>query len=183
LFGYGVRVPRSKSTTVGRETRAASANSFWFHPNILAAPYSAASVSTSIAAGLAARSVLAAPALAAEPGTADAALVELAKTLLRQRDVADGVTRKVRADHLHQLQSYLEYIIPDSGEVASEGVLLYPSIKGDEVRLDFQLPRYRIRVWTLDLNQPWRHVHNQLLELVRLPVAGGLGTSVAPILN
>jgi 5-methylcytosine-specific restriction enzyme subunit McrC len=90
---------------------------------------------------------------------------------------------KVRADHLYQLQSYLEHGTPDSGEVASEGVLLYPSIEGDEVRLDFQLPRHRIRVWTLDLNRPWPHVHNQLLELVHLPGTGGLGTSVAPVLN
>ena len=35
---------------------------------------------------------------------------------------------KVRADHLYQLQSYLEHGSPDSGGVSSEGILLYPSI-------------------------------------------------------
>jgi 5-methylcytosine-specific restriction enzyme subunit McrC len=87
---------------------------------------------------------------------------------------------KVRAGHLYQLQSYLEHGSQGLGEMASEGILLYPSINGDEVKLDFQLPRHRIRVWTLDLRRPWRFVHDQLLELVHLPVTGAPGTSVAP---
>ena len=85
----------------------------------------------------------------------------------------------MRSGHLYQLQSYLAHGSQGSDEVASEGILLYPSINEDEVKLDFQLPRHRIRVWTLDLNGPWQQVHNQLLELVHLPVIGGLGTSVA----
>jgi 5-methylcytosine-specific restriction enzyme subunit McrC len=90
---------------------------------------------------------------------------------------------KVRPDHLYQLQSYLEHRSPGSGEVASEGVLLYPSSSGDEVRLDFPLPRHRIRVWTLDLSRPWRHVHDQLLALVHLPIADALEISVPPASN
>jgi 5-methylcytosine-specific restriction enzyme subunit McrC len=86
---------------------------------------------------------------------------------------------KVRPDHLYQLQSYLEYVAQGPSEVGSEGVLLYPSTNGDEVRLDFQLPRHRIRVWTLDLSRPWRHVHKQLLELIGLRVTGALEPSVA----
>jgi 5-methylcytosine-specific restriction enzyme subunit McrC len=91
-----------------------------------------------------------------------------------------GDHSKLRPDHLYQLQSYLEHGSQGSGELESEGILLYPSINGDEVKLDFQLPRHRIRVRTLDLSRPWRHVHDQLLELVHLPVTGALGTSVAP---
>ena len=76
---------------------------------------------------------------------------------------------KVRPDHLYQLQSYLTHGAGTSADALSEGVLLYPSTDGVEVRLEFQLPRHRIRVWTLDLSQAWQHVHNQLLELVHLP--------------
>ena len=77
-----------------------------------------------------------------------------------------GSRPKVRSGHLYQLQSYLTNMERHPGRIAPEGVLLYPSIDGQEMRLDFQLPQHRIRVWTIDLAQPWQHVHHQLLELV-----------------
>ena len=76
-----------------------------------------------------------------------------------------GGTPKIRADHLYQLQSYLTHTRTEPGRTAPEGVLLYPSVDGHEVRLEFLLPRHRIRIWTLDLTQPWQHIHYQLLEL------------------
>ncbi len=79
-----------------------------------------------------------------------------------------GTQPKVRSDHLYQLQSYLMNTAWRSGQIIPEGVLLYPSIDGKEVRLDFQLPQHRIRVWTVDMAQPWQHVHRQLLELIEV---------------
>jgi 5-methylcytosine-specific restriction enzyme subunit McrC len=78
---------------------------------------------------------------------------------------------KVRSGHLYQLQSYLEHGSKGSTPASSEGILLYPSIDGQEVNLDFQLPRHRIRVRTLDLSRPWPQIHDQLLTMVHLPDA------------
>jgi len=75
---------------------------------------------------------------------------------------------KVRSAHLYQLQSYLEHSSKSSTTASSEGILLYPSADGKEISLDFQLPRHRVRVRTLDLSRPWPHVHCQLLALVHL---------------
>jgi 5-methylcytosine-specific restriction enzyme subunit McrC len=80
-----------------------------------------------------------------------------------------GTRPKVRSVHLYQLQSYLTNMERHSGQIAPEGVLLYPSIDGEEVRLDFQLPQHRIRVWTVDMARPWQHVHHRLLELADAP--------------
>ncbi len=79
-----------------------------------------------------------------------------------------GDQPKVRSGHLYQLQSYLEHGYHDPTGAWREGILLYPSTSGEEISLDFQLPRYRIRVCTLDLSRPWQHVHRRLFELAHL---------------
>jgi len=81
-----------------------------------------------------------------------------------------GTRPKVRSGHLYQLQSYLTNMERRSSQIAPEGVLLYPSIDGEEVRLDFQLPQHRIRVCTVDMARPWQHVHHRLLDLVDAPM-------------
>lgn len=81
---------------------------------------------------------------------------------------------KIRSNHLYQLQAYIRNMEPRGGsDAAADGVLLYPSVDGKELRLDMLLARHRVRVWTLDLSQPWQHVHNQLLNLI--------GISTSPI--
>ncbi len=81
-----------------------------------------------------------------------------------------GGSPKIRSGHLYQIQSYLTNMEGSGGHDAlAEGVLLYPSPAGEELRLELQLPRHRVRVWSIDMCRPWRHVHNQLLELVSLP--------------
>lgn len=79
-----------------------------------------------------------------------------------------GGHQKVRSAHLYQLQSYLEHGCDSLPGASREGVLLYPSVSGEEISLDYQLPRSRIRVCTLDLTKPWQHVHERLLELVHV---------------
>ena len=85
-----------------------------------------------------------------------------------------GGPPKVRSGHLYQLQSYLEHS-PSGPE--KEGILLYPLVSGDEARLQFQLPRHRIRVCTVNLNQPWHAIHDELLGLVKLPSSGAAAIS------
>ncbi len=76
-----------------------------------------------------------------------------------------GSAPKVRSGHLYQLQSYLEHNPKPSSETAIDGVLLYPSTDGAEIDLDFQLPRHRMRVCTVDLSRTWQDVHTRLLAI------------------
>ena len=80
-----------------------------------------------------------------------------------------GDQQKVRSSHLYQLQSYLEHSCYGAPRAFREGILLYPSISGGEISLEYQLPRSRIRVCTLDLTRPWQHLHRRLIDLVHLP--------------
>lgn len=81
------------------------------------------------------------------------------KTLERNRQGEE----KIRSAHLYQLLSYLQQI-PSS--VISEGILLYPKIAGEDLRFDYRLVGHRVQVRTVDLMQPWREIHRELLEIV-----------------
>ncbi|UDL94419.1 hypothetical protein LGH83_18230 [Lichenihabitans sp. PAMC28606] len=61
------------------------------------------------------------------------------------------------------MQAYLEH---SESAVPIEGLLLFPQVSGLPLRLDYQLPRHRIRVGTVNLDQAWPAIHNDLLELV-----------------
>ena len=83
-----------------------------------------------------------------------------------------GGQPKIRSSHLYQLLTYMKNMERLSGaDGEAEGVLLYPSVDGQELRLEFQLAGHRARVWSLDLMRPWQEIHNQLLSLVGLPAA------------
>jgi 5-methylcytosine-specific restriction enzyme subunit McrC len=81
-----------------------------------------------------------------------------------------GGRPRIRSGHLYQLQSYLTNMERSVGNDASaEGILLYPSPAGQELRIELQLARHRVRVWSIDLSREWRYVHDQLLKLISLP--------------
>jgi 5-methylcytosine-specific restriction enzyme subunit McrC len=74
--------------------------------------------------------------------------------------------RRVRPSHLYQLFAYLENRnawAPDGPP--HEGLLLYPVVQ-DAFRLDFRLKGHRIQVRTIDLDQDWREIREDLLEMV-----------------
>lgn len=78
-----------------------------------------------------------------------------------------GGQPKIRSDHLYQLQAYIRNMERKGGtDGTSEGILLYPSNGGSDVRLDMRLAGHRMRVWTLDLSRPWKSIHDQLLQLI-----------------
>lgn len=76
---------------------------------------------------------------------------------------------KVRSGHLYQMQAYLEH---SESAVPMEGLLLFPQASGLPLRLDYRLPRHRIRVGTVNLDQAWPAIHDELLELVGVPASG-----------
>jgi 5-methylcytosine-specific restriction enzyme subunit McrC len=77
---------------------------------------------------------------------------------------------KIRSGHLYQLFAYLQHSLDDA---PVHGILLYPTNGAavDETYTFSLLPKMggsstNIRIYSLDLNQPWVHIHHQLLTLV-----------------
>ena len=85
-----------------------------------------------------------------------------------KREVLSGYWggRKVHSDNLYQLFAYLRNIEAQGGiNRLCDGILLYAS-PGEAVDFSFSLPGHRLRVKTLDLNQHWPDIHNDLLSLI-----------------
>lgn len=76
-----------------------------------------------------------------------------------------GRTR-FRSAHLYQLLSYLrnQSVVPGWKDL--QGLLLYPAV---EHRLDhrFELNGHHLRVASIDLDRPWREIHDSLLAICR----------------
>jgi 5-methylcytosine-specific restriction enzyme subunit McrC len=78
-----------------------------------------------------------------------------------------GGTEKVRSAHLYQLLTYLRHIQPVSeAQSRPEGVLLYPRIDGLNLRMEYLLGGYRVRVCTLALDLSWSEIHAELLAIL-----------------
>lgn len=84
------------------------------------------------------------------------------ETLFQSRFGAE----KLRSSHLYQLSAYLRNL-EENGEAdrVAEGILLYPTA-GRSRDLSYRLHGHRVSVRTLDLNQPWTGIENQMLSLI-----------------
>jgi 5-methylcytosine-specific restriction enzyme subunit McrC len=71
---------------------------------------------------------------------------------------------KLPAANLYQLYTYLRQKSADSGWEQAEGILLYPRTTQD-VTIEFTTHGHRIRALTLDLAQPWKQIHKDLLHI------------------
>jgi 5-methylcytosine-specific restriction enzyme subunit McrC len=84
-------------------------------------------------------------------------------------------TSKLISGHLYQLLAYLSHFKTDSGVPAS-GMLLYAGV-GPGEPLQYELGGRLVMVRNLNLDQPWEHIHRDLLgvakELSSWPVALG----------
>ncbi len=73
---------------------------------------------------------------------------------------------KFRADNLYQLSAYLINQRVHPGWENAEGMLLYPS-NGYSFDHAFTLhDRHKIRVSTINLQQPWNRIESELVELI-----------------
>jgi 5-methylcytosine-specific restriction enzyme subunit McrC len=78
-----------------------------------------------------------------------------------------GAQSKVRSAHLYQLMSYLMNTAKRGGPDAyAEGLLLYPCIDNNNVRLEFELLNHKVRACTVNLAQPWFDIHRELLAMI-----------------
>lgn len=88
-------------------------------------------------------------------------------TKYTQKTLATGRHRKhVKTGHLYQLHAYMTNMAA-SGRYPGpvEGLLLYPETEGP-VALDYRLQGRRVRVSTVNLDQPWQGIEAALLALV-----------------
>ena len=75
---------------------------------------------------------------------------------------------RLRSSHLYQLFAYITNLsldISHPGNASCSGILLYPTVDNhiDEI---YQLANHTIRIYTLNLNQPWQGIREDLLGLI-----------------
>jgi 5-methylcytosine-specific restriction enzyme subunit McrC len=73
---------------------------------------------------------------------------------------------KIRSDHLYQLSAYLANLEHVGGlNKNCSGVLLYPTVKTD-LCFSYMFGTHKVTVCTINLNQEWEKIHNDLLSLL-----------------
>ena len=85
-----------------------------------------------------------------------------------------GPQEKFVSANLYQLYAYLKNLESRGGVDSNcEGILLYAAV-GQDVDFRFSLPGHDLRVKTLNLDQDWRGIHEELLEMVSARKGRGL---------
>ena len=74
---------------------------------------------------------------------------------------------KLPPGNLYQLFTYLRQRSSEPGWEQAEGILLYPRTTQD-FAVDFTTHGHRIRALTLDLAQPWKQIHDDLMHIVKV---------------
>jgi 5-methylcytosine-specific restriction enzyme subunit McrC len=75
-------------------------------------------------------------------------------------------SKKVDSGHLYQIFSYVENRSASRANTPPhEGMLLYPAVD-DAFAFDYRLNGNRIAIRSIDLDQPWAHVHADLLGVI-----------------
>ena len=70
------------------------------------------------------------------------------------------------SSNLYQLFTYVKNVEVQGGSAEKcEGMLLYPTVK-KEVDLTYQMEDHKISIKTINLNQDWRGISNDLLSLI-----------------
>ena len=76
-------------------------------------------------------------------------------------------SEKIHAGNLYQIHSYLRNAEHKAGWKASEGILLYPAVK-KSFDHSFVIAGHKVRVASVDLDQPWDVIHMRLLQVLEL---------------
>ena len=72
---------------------------------------------------------------------------------------------KLRSSHLYQIHAYLNNLEPGPLTDTCEVVLLYPTVH-DTMSATYSERGRTIRIRTINLDQPWKQIHTDLLALV-----------------
>lgn len=73
---------------------------------------------------------------------------------------------KIKSINLYQLFAYLKNIETKGGvNTNCDGILLYPTVK-KELDEKFKFENHHISISTINLQQPWQNIHNDLLRII-----------------
>jgi 5-methylcytosine-specific restriction enzyme subunit McrC len=73
--------------------------------------------------------------------------------------------RTLHSAHMYQLFAYLRNKESDDLWQRCEGILLYPTVR-TPLNLIYTIHGHRIRIRTVNLDQDWRSIHNEMLDLI-----------------
>lgn len=74
-------------------------------------------------------------------------------------------TEKYHVAHLYQLLTYLANYRAKENEMVS-GMLIYPLVDRPLSEC-YQIKGFDVAMHTVDLNQPWQHIHHQLIDILQ----------------
>lgn len=73
---------------------------------------------------------------------------------------------KLRSANLYQMFAYLKNVEDNGGaNRRCEGILIYPTTD-KELELRYRISGHKFSIRTINLNQEWRRIHNELLEII-----------------
>lgn len=75
-------------------------------------------------------------------------------------------SRKIISDNMYQIFAYISNCKRTFAEKPT-GILLYPKVDQD-LDLAYDLSGYPLKICTVDMSQPWQHIHERLLEIVEM---------------
>ena len=73
-------------------------------------------------------------------------------------------SRACCSSHLFQINAYMDNLEGDRADTC-EMMLLYPTVDAS-LSADYSQKGHKIRIRTINLNQPWPSIHQDLLALV-----------------
>ena len=74
---------------------------------------------------------------------------------------------KIQSAHLYQMFAYLVNSRAKLGSTDKcEGILLYPTVS-DDYHFEYNIHGHRLAVQTINLDQKWQMIHEDLLEIIR----------------
>ena len=72
----------------------------------------------------------------------------------------------IRSGHLNQIYAYMSnYKINEMYDRPIEGILLYP-VTTNDFHASFEYLGFNLKIHTINLNQPWRQIEEDLLEMI-----------------
>jgi 5-methylcytosine-specific restriction enzyme subunit McrC len=72
----------------------------------------------------------------------------------------------IHSGNLYQLHAYLSNVVTEGDEqLKCEGILLYPTVE-TELDLQYEIKGHKISIRTINLNQDWKAIHQNLLEMI-----------------
>lgn len=75
-------------------------------------------------------------------------------------------SKKLISTNLYQVFAYINNLKSKYDEKPT-GILLYPKVDKD-LNLSYNISGHPMKIYTIDMSQPWQNIHERLIEIIRL---------------